>query len=126
MTAPSSLPLTDALTPHALITGIRDVQERLTEAQCVYANALQSCNHAKRTLDRARAEVLVRGVEGKNEAVREAHIRLELDAYHDALAEVEDELNEARFNLEAVRLEWDGMRYTVRCLELGGIREDAA
>lgn len=35
----------------------------------------------------------------------------------------EDELIEARCNLEATRLEWDGLRYTLRCFELGDTRE---
>jgi multidrug resistance efflux pump len=121
MTAPSSFTDTHTPTPQDLLNDFRVVQERLIEAQCTHAHALQNCNHAKWTLDLARAKVLVRGVEGKNEAVREAQIRLELDAQFEAVAEAEDELNEARCNLDATRLEWDGLRYTLRCLELADI-----
>lgn len=117
----SAAPTPCPTSPADLLTGFREVRVRLTEAQCLYAHALQGCHHAKGTLERARAEAIVRGVEGKNEAMREAALRLELDAQHEAVAEREDELNEARFNLEAVRLEWDELRYSLRCLEL--IRE---
>ena len=49
-------------------------------------------------------------------------MRLELASQHDALAETEDALAEARCSLECAQLEWDLARYTVRALEVGTLK----
>ncbi len=107
---PLSRGLTDALEKAAL-----DLQD----AQATYAGAVVAHAEAKRALELARAHLICAGVEGKNEAQREATMRLELEAEHAALFSADVALTEARCALERARLEWDLARYVVRTLEVG-------
>jgi hypothetical protein len=88
----------------------------LEDAQIAFCGAVTAHAEARRTLELAEAHRLCEGVEGKNEAQRDARLRLELEAEHAALAEAEDALSEARCAYEVVRLEWDLARYQVRIL----------
>ena len=92
----------------------------LIDAKAHFLGAVAAHAEAKRALELAQARMLCDGVEGKNEAQRNAAMRLELSDLHDALAEAEDALAEARCGLECAQVEWDLARYTVRTLEWGG------
>ena len=90
----------------------------LNDAKVQHLGAVVAHSEAKRVLELAQARLLCGGVEGKNEAQRNAVMRLELSNLHDALAEAEDALADARCSLECAHLEWDLARYTVRALEV--------
>ncbi|MDQ3397548.1 MAG: hypothetical protein M3511_07215 [Deinococcota bacterium] len=112
MSAPTLLP------PPRDLTGQLDTAAlHLQNAQAEHAGAVVAQVEAKRALELARARLICQGVEGKNEAQREAVMRLELQTEHDALFQAEVALTEARCTLDRARLEWDLARYTVRALE---------
>ena len=91
---------------------------RLNDAKAHHLGAVVAHAEAKRALELAQARLLIDGVDGKNEAQRNAVMRLELVSQHDALATAEDALAEARCSLECAQLEWDLARYMVRTLEV--------
>jgi exonuclease VII small subunit len=113
MTAP--LPTAVASLKTQLETAALSLQDALAE----HAGAVVAVAEAKRALELARARLICQGVEGKNEAQREACIRLELHSLFEDLHEGEQTLTEARCSLERARLEWDLARYTLRALEVG-------
>jgi hypothetical protein len=92
----------------------------LQDAQAEHAGAVVAQAEAKRALELARARLICAGLEGRNEAQREAAMRLELQAEHDALFSAETALTEARCQLDCARIEWDTTRYTIRALEVAG------
>jgi hypothetical protein len=89
----------------------------LQDAQASYAGAVVAHAEAKRALEHARAHRLVQGIEGKNAEQRDAILRLELAAEHDALFQAEVALTEARCTLDCTRLDWELARLTVISLE---------
>ena len=101
-----------------LLSQLRAAKNGLEDAQIALCGAVTAHAEAKRSLERAEATKLCEGVEGKNEAQRDARMRLELEAEYTALAEAEDALSEARCAYEVARLEWDLARYSVRALEV--------
>ena len=101
----------------SLPTQLNEAKNGLEDAQIAYCGAVVAHAEAKRALELAKAYKLYEGVEGKNEAQREAKLRLELHAEHAALDEAEDALTEARCSLDTAKLEWDLVRYQVRMLE---------
>ena len=102
----------------SLPTQLNEAKNGLEDAQIAYCGAVVAHAEAKRALELARAHRLCEGVEGKNEAQREARLRLELDAEHSALEEAEDALAEARCSLDTAKLEWDLARYQVKASEI--------
>lgn len=72
---------------------------------------------AKRQLEAARAKHLCAGVEGKNQAERDARLECLLVEETTAVEFLEDEQALARLELEQARLSWDLARYKVRALE---------
>lgn len=100
----------------ALLSQLTTAKNGLEDAQIAYCGAVTAHAEAKRVLEVTEAIKLCEGVEGKNEAQRDARLRLELGAEYTALAETEDALTEARCALEVARLEWDLRRYQVRAL----------
>ena len=101
----------------SLSSQLQNAKNGLEDAQIAYCGAVVTHAEAKRALELAKAHKLCEGVEGKNEAQREAKLRLELEAEHTALAEAEDALTEARCSLDTAKLEWDLARYQVKALE---------
>ncbi len=89
----------------------------LQDAHATYAGALARVSDAKKDLETTRARLIAEGVDGKNEAQREAKIRLELAAYYEQLHEAETDLVDARCSLDVARIEWDTVRYTIRAFE---------
>lgn len=108
-----------------LLSQLTAAKNCLEDAQIAYCGAVTAHAEAKRTLEVAEAVKLCEGVEGKNEAQRDAKLRLELSGEYIALAEAEDALTEARCAFEVARLEWDLARYSVRVLEPQNFREAA-
>jgi hypothetical protein len=72
---------------------------------------------AKRQLEAARARHLCTGVEGKNQAERDARLECLLIEEQTAVEFLEDEQASAKLRLEQARLGWDLARYKVRALE---------
>lgn len=109
-----------------LLSQLQQAKNGLEDAQIAFCGAVTAHAEAKRALELAEALKLCEGVEGKNEAQRDAKLRLELAVEYTALAEAEDALTEARCALEVARLEWDLARYSVRALEVTVSLEAAA
>ena len=72
---------------------------------------------AKRVLETARTHHLCKGVEGKNQAERDAKLASLLVEETTVVEFLEDEQAEAKLGLEQARLAWDLARYKVRTLE---------
>ena len=100
--------------------------DRLSDAQASYTDAVNALTEAKCTLEFKRAELLQKGVEGKNAEARDAALRLKLFDEHTELLGLEVTLNEARRDLEQARLTWDCLRYKLRLLEVQKVLEGAA
>lgn len=101
-----------------LLSQLLAAKNGLEDAQIAHCGAVTAHAEAKRVLELAEAIKQGEGVGGKNEAQRDAKLRLELSAEYTALAEAEDVLTEARCALEVARLEWELARYSVRALEV--------
>lgn len=100
-----------------LALDLEDTQARLMGAQhevCALSDHLAACKYQ---LDNARACALVEGVEGKNEAQREAALRLSLGELYQAIHETELKLSRAKLELTFAHLEWDTLRYRLRAYE---------
>ncbi len=108
-----------------LLTQLERAKNGLEDVQIALCGAVTAHAEARRTLELAEALKLCEGVEGKNEAQRDAKLRLELSAEYTALAEAEDAITDARCGLEVARLEWKLARYSVRVLEPQSLREAA-
>ena len=100
--------------------------ERLQAAQAHHTEVVNAVAEAKCSLEFKRAELLVKGIEGKNVEAREAVLRLKLFDEHVELLGLEVTLNEARTELEQTRLTWDCLRYKLRLLEVQRVLEGAA
>ena len=87
---------------------------------------MNALTEAKCTLEFKRAELLQKGVEGKNAEARDAALRLKLFDEHTELLGLEVTLNEARRDLKQARLTWDCLRYKLRLLEVQKVLEGAA
>lgn len=125
MTAPLTLtPLTheDHLAPQVFDRAC----ERLQAAQAHHTEAVNALAEAKCSLEFKRAELLSKGVEGKNAEATEAALRLKLFDEHAELIGLEVTLNEAKNDLEQVRLSWDCLRYKLRLLEVQRTLEGVA
>lgn len=100
-----------------LLSQLAKAKNGLEDAHIILCGAVTAHAEAKRGLELAKAVKLCEGVDGKNEAQRDARMRLELEAEYTALHEAEDALTEMRCAYEVARLEWDLARYSVRMLE---------
>ena len=99
---------------------------RLQVAQAHLTEALNTLVEARCSLEFKRAELLVKGVEGKNAETRDATLRLKLFDEHAELIGLEVALNEARGELEQARSTWDCLRYKLRLLEVHRALKEAA
>ena len=91
--------------------------ERLQTALAQHTDAANSLAEARCSLEFKRAELLCKGINGKNAEAREATLRLKLFDEHVELLGLEVALAEARQELEQARLSWDCLRYKLRLLE---------
>ena len=71
----------------------------------------------KRQLEAAQARHLCAGVEGKNQAERDARLECLIIEETTAVEFLEDEQATAKLRLEQARLSWDLARYKVRAIE---------
>jgi hypothetical protein len=95
-----------------------DAHARLVGALHAFHQAsagLESCRHV---LENARALRFAEGIDGKNAEQREAVLRLELRDLHIKLISQEQQLAQAKLELETARLEWDMLRYRLRAYEV--------
>jgi hypothetical protein len=97
---------------------LEDAALDLNDACVKHTGAVVAVNEARQELEVARATRLCNGVEEKNEAQREAFIRLELDSLYTVLASAETALTEARCELDCSRVLFEVARYSVRAFEV--------
>ena len=100
--------------------------ERLREAQAAHTEATNALTEAKCSLEFKCAELLVKGIDGKNAEAREATLRLKLFDEHTEALGLEVTLNEAKRDPEQARITWDCLRYKLRLLEVQKVLEGAA
>ena len=99
---------------------------RLQAAQAHYTEALNTLAEARCSLEFKRAELLAKGVEGKNAEARDAVLRLKLFDEYAELIGLEVTSNEAKGEFEHARLTWDCLRYKLRLLEAQRALKEAA
>jgi hypothetical protein len=100
--------------------------DRLQEAQAAHTEAANALAETKCSLEFKRAELLEKGIEGKNAEAREAALRLKLFDEYTELLGLEVTLNDAKKELEQARITWDCLRYKLRLLEVQKVLEGAA
>lgn len=100
--------------------------DRLQEAQAAYTEATNAVAETKCSLEFKRAELLEKGIDGKNAEAREAALRLKLFDEYTELLGLEVTLNEAKKELEQARIIWDCLRYKLRLIEVQKVLEGAA
>lgn len=100
--------------------------DRLQAAHHAHTDTLNAFAEAKCSLEFKRAELLAKGIDGKNAEAREAALRLKLFDEHTELLGLEVTLNEAKRELEQARVTWDCLRYKLRLLEVQKVLEGAA
>lgn len=96
--------------------------ERLGDAM----EAASALVEAKTQVERGRAALLNAGVEGRNEAQRDAVIRAALSVEYGVLAAAEELARRANHNAALAQLEVDRLRLRVRLMELAAGRERVA
>lgn len=96
----TTLPKDAPLAPQAFDRACERLQTALTQ----HADAANSLAEARCSLEFKRAELLAKGVDGKNAEAREAALRLKLFDEHAELLGLEVALAEARQALEQARL----------------------
>ena len=100
--------------------------KRLQIAQAHLTEALNALAEARCSLEFKRAELLVKGVEGKNAEARDAVLKLKLFDEHAELIGLEVTMNEAKGELEQARVTWDCLRYKLRLLKVQQVLGGAA
>ena len=100
--------------------------ERLQTALTQHTDDANALAEARCSLEFKRAELLCRGIDGKNAEARDAALRLKLFDEHAEVLGLEVALAEARQELEQARLAWDCLRYKLRLLEAQKNLEGAA
>lgn len=112
--------LSDSLTItqlQVLALDFEDAQAKLMGAQHEVSVTSDKIAGCKYQLDNARACAIAEGLEGKNEAQREAALRLSLSELHDELHRLDLKLSTAKLELNFAQLEWDTLRYRLRAYE---------
>ena len=110
------------------MVSLSSLVDELTVGAQVYQDRLEAYHEttskrtlAKRTLEVAKVTHLLAGVEGKNQAERDARLETLIVEELAAVEFLEDEQAVAKLRLEQAKLSWDLARYKVRVLEaLGG------
>lgn len=100
-----------------LALDFEDAQAKLMGAQYEVSLTGEQVAGCKYQLDNARACAIAQGVDGKNEAQRDASLRLSLSELHDDLHRLELKLSTARLELSFAQLEWDTLHYRLRAYE---------
>ncbi len=85
--------------------------------------AANSLAGAKSDLDCERALALAEGIEAKNEAMREAALRVRFADDYENLSFLERQARETRLSAELAQLEVDRVRLRVRLMELAAGQE---
>lgn len=99
----------------------------LAERLGVALEAAEAVVDAQALVDRGRTALLNAGVDGKNEAQREAAIRASLSVEYGMLAGAEADARRLRHQANVAQLEVDRLRLRVRLMELAaGTREFAS
>ena len=93
----------------------------LHDARVAHLGSATQHAEAKRALDLATAQRTTEGIGGRNQAERDANLRLDLATHFDALHAAEDELAEARCRLECADTEFQVARYLIRLTACKGV-----
>ena len=109
--------MNDILNLQILPARLEHTALELEDARINLLGAVTTHYEAKRSLNLAEAKQRQAGVEGKNDAERNAHLRLTLSKEYEALEQAEDQLSEARCQLELAMLHWDLARHQARLVE---------
>ena len=100
---------------------IRNAYAALADALTVALETAETAATVKAGLETARAAALSAGeIEGKNEAQREANLRLRLLGYYSDLEAAEKRSRRSRHEVELARLGVDAVRAQLRLVELAG------
>ncbi|WP_104990836.1 hypothetical protein [Deinococcus sp. NW-56] len=102
------------LTPEVLEAATAE----LVRATCEYTRSAQIEADVRFKLEFAEAHAIVDGVEGRNEAERKANLRLSLSEEYSALKAAQDDLRDARRDLDVAQAMLNTLRYQLRLLEV--------
>lgn len=110
-----------------------EIEQELSDVDMAYKSlahtmrmaweAADSLAGEKADLEQRRAEALAAGVEAKNEATREAILRLRFADQYDLLTVLEGDVRGTRLGQELAQLEVERIRLRVRLMELAAGRE---
>ena len=101
-----------------LLEELETAKDELTAAQAHYVEASSEVVTAKANLEYRKAELLSKGVEGKNAEQRDATLRLKLSGSHAEVNRLELELTRVKGRLEVAQTCFTAVRYKVRALEV--------
>lgn len=101
----------------AVALDFEDTQAKLMGAQHEVTTTGDKLSACRFQLDEARACALVQGIEGRNEAQREAALRLSLSELYAEIHRLEQKLSTSKLELIFAQLEWDTLRYRLRSYE---------
>lgn len=101
----------------ALALDFEDAQAKLMGAQHEVSGTSDELTACRFQLEEAKACTLAQGVEGKNEAQREAALRLSLSELYGEAHRLELKLSTVKLELTFAQLEWDTLRYRLRAYE---------
>lgn len=107
----------DTLNPKTLSERLECIALELEDARIHHLGAAAAHTEAKRSLNLAEVKQRQAGVEGKNDTERDASLRLTFSKEYEVLEQAEDQLNEARCQLDVATLHWDLVRYQTRLYE---------
>ena len=99
--------------PQDLAKAAKAYSQQLEAYQAISASVVL----AKREYELAKLELIVSGLEGKNQAEREARLELSLTVESGLLFALEAEQAQVKLSLEQAKLAWDCARYQVRAFE---------
>ena len=100
--------------------------DQLQKAQASYTDTANALAETKCSVEFKRAELLDKGIDGKNAEAREAALKLALFDDYTELLGLEVTLNDAKRDLEQARISWDCLRYKLRLMEVQRVLEGAA
>ncbi len=103
--------------PFSLVEELASSAQEYSQGLKHYHQATAKLTLTKRLLEAAKTKHLCEGVEGKNQAERDAKLERLLIEEITAVEFLEDEQAIAKLGLEQARLAWDLARYKVRALE---------
>lgn len=100
------------------LLSMEDSLAELLGAKAALAEAMRDAAAASHRLAFAEAQALADGIEGKNEAARQAALKLKLQDEHEAVFTCEAELSRKKLSAEVAFLQHQALRYKLRAFEV--------